>query len=324
MTTDNQSTERGSSAQSMETADASGEAPMSIVEQTMRSQGESWREISERVSKLGTSEFPHEPPKRIILFGVGSSHHAARLTGFALLRDKLRQRIPVIACPSTAIGNDVIPQKGDWAFAFSHRGGTPVTRQALKICDQVGAFTLLVCGKDAPGAREIENARMIIETVEMERVEPHTASVTGAICAVTSLLMGTKAVEEWDALRSIGNPDLDYFRIKAGEGPTAIVGEWEAEWIAREGALKFMEMARLPVRAYGSEEYFHGPRQSLGELERLWHVSLARDSRNDDLKPDYRIGVFGSTPLAWIPALVELQWLSLATAFNRGINPDSL
>jgi|GEM_PF-6386333 len=96
------------------------------------------------------------------------------------------------------------------------------------------------------------------------------------------------------------------------------------EWIAREGALKFMEMARLPVRAYGTEEYFHGPRQSLGELERLWHVSLSRDPRNDDIKPDHRIGVFGSTPLAWIPALVELQWLSLATAVNRGIDPDSL
>jgi fructoselysine-6-P-deglycase FrlB-like protein len=297
---------------------------MSIVEQTLRSQRESWREISERVSKLGTTEFPHEPAKRILLFGVGSSHHAARLTAFALLRDKLRLRVPVIACSSNSIGNDVIPQKGDWVFAFSHRGGTPVTRQALKVCDQVGAFPMLVCGKDAPGAREIESARMVLETVEMERVEPHTASVTGAICAVTSLLMGAKAVEEWDALRSIGNPDLEYFRVKAGEGPTAIVGEWEAEWIAREGALKFMEMARLPVRAYGTEEYFHGPRQSLGEYERLWHVSLAKDPRNDDLKPDYRIGVFGASPLAWIPALVELQWLALATAFNRGVDPDGL
>jgi fructoselysine-6-P-deglycase FrlB-like protein len=315
--------ERGSDAPGVDTPDST-EPTMSIVEQTMRSQRESWREISERVSKLGTTEFPHEPAKRIVLFGVGSSHHAARLTAFALLRDKLRLRVPVIACSSNSIGNDVIPQKGDWVFAFSHRGGTPVTRQALKVCDQVGAFPVLVCGKGAPGAREVESARMVLETVEMERVEPHTASVTGAICAVTSLLMGAKAVEEWDALRSIGNPDLEYFRIKAGEGPTAIVGEWEAEWIAREGALKFMEMARLPVRAYGTEEYFHGPRQSLGELERLWHVSLAKDARNDDLKPDYRIGVFGASPLAWIPALVELQWLALATAFNRGIDPDGL
>jgi len=320
---DSTAIERGTDTPSQDTTD-SNEPPMSIVEQTLRSQRESWREISERVSKLGTTEFPHEPAKRILLFGVGSSHHAARLTAFALLRDKLRLRVPVIACSSNSIGNDVIPQKGDWVFAFSHRGGTPVTRQALKVCDQVGAFPMLVCGKDAPGAREIESARMVLETVEMERVEPHTASVTGAICAVTSLLMGAKAVEEWDALRSIGNPDLEYFRVKAGEGPTAIVGEWEAEWIAREGALKFMEMARLPVRAYGTEEYFHGPRQSLGEYERLWHVSLARDPRNDDLKPDYRIGVFGASPLAWIPALVELQWLALATAFNRGVDPDGL
>ena len=31
-----------------------------------------------------------------------------------------------------------------------------------------------------------------------------------------------------------------------------------------------MEMARIPVRAFGSEEFFHGPRFSVGPKDAVW------------------------------------------------------
>lgn len=295
---------------------------MSIVEQTMRSQRDAWREISDRVSKTSAREFPMEPPKRILLFGLGSSHFAARLTAYALLRDKLR-RVPVVACSSIAIGNDVHPQKGDWVFAFSHRGNSEVTIKALELCERLGALTVLVCGKNqASASRPPEFARYILETVDVEKVEPHTAAVTGAICAVTTLLLGEKAVEEWDAVCSIGDPDIDTVRKRAGMGPKMILGEFEGEWLAREGALKIMEMARTPVQALSTEEFYHGPRFALAKGDVVWHVSVPRDPRNGEIKAPLTIGVFGASPLAWIPALVELQWLALGVALNRGIDPD--
>ncbi len=292
---------------------------MTIVERTLRGQREHWQEITERVARIPSHELPPEAPKRILLFGLGSSHFAARLTAFALMRDRSRPRIPTVACSSLGIGNEVVPTKGDWAFAFSHRGTSQATLQAIEACDRAGAFTFMVCGQ---GVQASERVRFTLPTTPLEEVEPHTASMTGAICAVTTLLIGAKAVEEWDALRSIGDPDLDVFCRRAGKGPEILLGEWEGEWLAREGALKMMEMARLPVRAFGSEEFFHGPRFSAKEEDAIWHVALAKDPRADQIRAQHRIAVIGSSPLAWVPALVELQWLALAVATNLGVDPD--
>ncbi len=289
------------------------------VERNLRAQRESWSEIAERCTSISNREFPHEPPKRLLMFGVGSSHYAARLAAYAIQRDRVRLRTPVRACTSTDIGSEVMPQKGDWVYAFTHRGTSAATRQALEICERNGAFPIAVCGK---GATPPEVARLVLETVELETVEPHTISVTGAVCAVTSQILGPKCVEEWDALKFLPSPDLELLRRRAGQGPSVILGEHEGEWLAREGALKLMEMAKLPVRAFSSEEYFHGPHFSELPNSPIWHVSTQKDPRQEEIQAAYRISVSGGSPLAWVPALLELQWLALAVALNRDINPD--
>ncbi|MBC7385835.1 MAG: hypothetical protein H7301_06705 [Cryobacterium sp.] len=295
------------------------EAAMTVVEETMRTQKDYWREISQRVASLESREFPHGGPKRIIFFGLGSSYIAAKLCQLTLKRDRTRKRVPVIVCPSTHVGIDAQPTKGDWVFAFTHRASGGPTIQALELADRLGAFTVQV---SAQGVAQHPAAHYLLPTTPLERVEPHTAAVTGAICAVTSLLLGDKCVEEWEALTSLPTPSLDLCRRRAGSGPVVLIGEWEGEWLAREGALKLMEMARLPVRAFGSEEYFHGPMFSNKEGDSIWHISLPKDPRNEDIRPTHQIGVFGSSPLAWMPALLELQWMALATALNLGVNPD--
>ncbi|MDR3608311.1 MAG: hypothetical protein P4M08_13150 [Oligoflexia bacterium] len=299
------------------------EAVISEVENALREQRESWKEVSERVAALSSREFPPEQPKRILLFGVGSSHFAARLTSFALTRAKDRVRVPAVACSSMGVGVEVIPQRGDWAVGFSHRGQTAATLRALETCDRAGAFTILVAAAEASKATELESVRYHLPTCRLERTEPHTISMTSAICAVTTLFLGAKAVEEWDALRSIGDPNLEVLRSRAGMGPSILLGEWEGEWLARETSLKLLEMARLPTRAYSSEEFFHGPRAALTPEDTIWHVSHGKDLRNADIRSAYRVDIRGSTPLAWMPSLVELQWLSLAVALNRGVNPDT-
>lgn len=300
---------------------------MSQVEDTLRAQREIWREVYERVSMISSHELPPEAPGRILLFGIGSSHFAAKLTGFSLIRAKGtgRFRVPVVSCSSLAIQHEVIPRHGDFAFGFTHRGRTAATRQALDACARAGAFTLLVAGQGLRDLAADESIRFYLPTSPMEKVEVHTMSVSAAVCAVTTLLLGGSATEEWDAVRSIGDPNLDVLRSRVGQGPSVLVGEWEGEWLAREGALKLMEMARLAARAFGSEEFFHGPQRSVPPELPLWHVSMDDDSRNEDIariRPAYRVDVRGRTPMAWVPALVELQWLSLAVALNRGMDPD--
>jgi fructoselysine-6-P-deglycase FrlB-like protein len=299
------------------------ESVQSGVEAALRSQRDAWKEVSEATLQITNRELPTERPKRIVLCGVGSSLHAAKLTAYTLVRDKLRERVPVIACSSMVIGTEVIPTKGDWVFGFSHRGRTAATRKALEVCDRAGAFTILVAAKNV---EQDEFTRFLLPTIELEKVEPHTVSLTSAVCAVTTLLLGTKAAEEWEALRSIGDPSLETVQARAGKGPTLLIGEWEGEWLAREGALKLMEMARLPVRAFGSEEFFHGPQFSRTDDDTIWYIHHPKDARANEAlleHPKHRISIFGASPLAWVPALVELQWLALGTAVNRGVNPDA-
>src|SRR6478752_1931096 len=105
---------------------------MSQVEDALRAQRDVWREVAERVAGNSRQDFPPEAPKRILLFGIGSSHFSARLTGFSLIRAKGKARAPVVACSSLDIGHEVKPGRGDWAFGFSHRGKTPGTLKALE------------------------------------------------------------------------------------------------------------------------------------------------------------------------------------------------
>jgi len=295
---------------------------MSEVENALRSQRDIWKEVSERVVGISSREFPPEPPKRVLVFGIGSSHFAAKLTGYSLMRARDQLRIPVISSSSLAVGSEIAPQKGDWAFGLSHRGKTPATLKGLELADKAGAFTLLVGAQGLDHVESLPYVKYYLPTCPPEKCEPHTVSVSSAICAVTTLMLGLRAVEEWDALRSIGDPHLELLRSRAGEGPSILLGEWEGEWLAREGALKLMEMASLPVRAFSSEEFFHGPKMSVRDDEPIWHVSLAKDVRNKDIRSAYRVDVRGGSPMSWMPALVELQWLSLAVALNRGMNPD--
>ena len=295
--------------------------PQSGVERTLRSQRDVWRDVVARTSQYGARDLPREAPKRIFMFGVGSSHFAAKLCGYAVLRDKTRVRIPVITCTSQQMGREFFPTRGDWAFGFTHRGQSTSTLQALEMCRREGAFTVLVAGKGVVLGSEYQD--LTLTTCPQEVVEPHTVAVTSAICAVTTLLLPARAAEEWDALTSVGEPSLELLCRRAGLGPDVIVGEWEGQWLAREGALKLMEMARLPVRSFGSEEFFHGPRYSLAGG--IWHVRMPEDTRIDDLmklRPAHTIDIYGGSPLAWVPALIELQWLALAVALNRGVNPD--
>lgn len=295
---------------------------MTQVEQNLRAQRDHWIDISRRVAEIESREFPHEGPKRILLFGIGSSFLAAKLCQLTLKRDRTRKRVPVIVCPSTHVGVDAVPMRGDWVFAFTHRGRPSPTLDALLLSDKFGAFTVQVSAQGTPLA---PGAQYLLETSPLEVIEPHTFAVTGAICAVTSLLLGQKAIEEWDALTSIPSPNLDQMREIAGTGPDVILGEWEGEYLAREGALKLMEMARIPVRAFGSEEFFHGPLHSVDLTKtKIWHVEVPKDPRSAQMKAAHTISIFGSSPLAWVPALMELQWLALATALNRGVDPDLL
>lgn len=295
---------------------------MSIVEETLRAQKEVLAEITQRVASL-RDKLPKQPPKRVLLFGLGSSHYVARLVAHTLLRGKSRPEFQLVPCTALGIGTEVFPQAGDWAIGFSHRGKNKPTLASLQMCKEAGAFTMFVAAK---GAADPSKVDLLVEAGPLERAEPHSHAITGAVCAATTLFMGDEAKAEWLSFCAQKDPDLVQCRETVGDGPTVILGEHVAEWVAKEGALKFIEMARHPVRAYGTEEFFHGTSWGIKPEDRVWHVALPNDGRAKDIPGEARVtrtlAIQGASPLAWMPAMIELQWLGLALALNKGEDPD--
>jgi fructoselysine-6-P-deglycase FrlB-like protein len=302
---------------------------MSFVEEALRSQRKTLREIAQGIVKEGVSQnLPPQPPKRIILIGVGSSLFSAHLSGLTLMREQLRKpiqvQIPIISCSSVDIGLKVIPARGDWVFGLSHRGRTEVTLRALEVSSEAGAFTVLVTARDVVAAPFV---RFTLPTSSLEKCEPHTVGMTSAICATTTFILGSPMADQWSALTRQSDPNLEVLQKDVEKGPTVLLGEWEGEWIAREISLKLTEMAQLRVPAYGTEEFFHGPQvlsKSLGEQEKIWYVPVPGDQRSSQVKDSYRTKGGKNHSISWVSALIDLQWRVLAVALNLGKNPDGI
>jgi glucosamine 6-phosphate synthetase-like amidotransferase/phosphosugar isomerase protein len=304
---------------------------MSFVHEALLSQRQVWRQVVQEIGSGGLAEsLPARSPKRILIFGVGSSFFAAKLSAFTLVRETRAQKgkdeVFIHACSSVSIGVDVFPRKGDWVFGLSHRGRTPVTARALEVCKKAGAFTVWVTAK---GGQAHPSANLTLSTSELEKCEPHTIGMTSAICAVTLLLSSSRTIENWMSLSENPDPDLKVLQAQPISIPSLLIGEWEGEWIAREIRLKLIEMARVRAIVFGSEEFFHGPQlYSQNEPNKcmvsdpIWYLSTPDDLRSRDFPRARHFKISREHSLAWVPSLVELQWLSLVVALNQGRNPD--
>lgn len=275
---------------------------MSIVEETLHLQRAA---LKETASRAAAAKAPPKAPRRVLLFGLGSSRHAAHLTAETLLSAGCTTELR--PCSPLAIGHDVVAERGDLAIGFSHRGTNKMVHAALDACKKAGASVALISAEGTGGT---------ISSGPLERCEPHTVAVTGAVCAATSWI--TRRAELWAPVY-----DREEKRYELSDAPTVLLGERAGEWVAREAALKLMEMAHWPTRVYGSEEFFHGPSWIIKPEDRVWHVATPGDARTTEIKAARRITAdVVDGPVGWANALIELQWLALALALKRGVDPD--
>ena len=121
------------------------------------------------------------PRHRIVLLGIGSSHHAAQI-GEYFLRHFNRA--------STAIAEQSFEQvhyprgfhPNDIAIFLSHRGTNNHTMQAMTAARTAGAFTLGICCD--PPSPDMLGADFAIPTCELETCFVHTKAYTTALAAL--------------------------------------------------------------------------------------------------------------------------------------------
>lgn len=304
---------------------------LSKVEETLRAQRGDWTEIARRT--MAADALPLMRPHRIFLHGIGSSESAAVISRLCLRTwgEYVRGawgNVPIFARSSVRLFEERTPAPNDWVFAFSHRGGTEETRLAQKRAADCGAscfwITTQELGEDVVNDLPGVGSGFWIGAGKREICEPHTRALTDAIVVATTLLGGKEILERWEALSSLPNPDLERLQKRVGKGPRLVLGVGSDVALSREGALKLMEMARLPVRSFEWTEYHHGPWMSemtkgkttrdLGETD-VWQVGEAAFTA----RLPRALSFTDSDP---IQRLVELQWASLAVALNLGVDPD--
>lgn len=265
--------------------------------------------------------------KRLFFVGIGTSFHAAQIACCLWRRHVSAQAQAVHSFDFVRLPQPVA--SGDVVVLISHRGTKSFTVQAAASARRAGAVTVAITGK---GSFWEESITHRLESSEMEDSGVFTKSMTSTMA--------------WIA-RWIGNSSLlDGLRqacAKFEEGPSfpavvpgtdiVLLGDLEREWVAREISLKIQEAAYFPARAFGLEEFLHGPRVSVGAKSRVVAFSAAAEPRwqavRDYLRivevPLLEVSAEGIAPsAAWLWQLFWGQRLTLDICRNAGVDPDAM
>jgi glucosamine 6-phosphate synthetase-like amidotransferase/phosphosugar isomerase protein len=195
--------------------------------------------------------------KKITLVGVGTNYHAAQITSW--LWNLAGLTTSAVHSFDFVMGRSPL-HRGDWGIFLSHRGSKSYTVQAEKMARKDGARTAILTGRKSPWY----GTSCRIETGPMEDTGAFTQSLTTTLAWLMrwpsrpSLLSPFRGLEKnlsWGPRFPRLNPKTDII----------FVGDSVREWVAHEIALKVQETSYLPARAFGLEEFLHGPQLSTSQ-----------------------------------------------------------
>ncbi len=265
--------------------------------------------------------------KRIFFIGIGTSYYAAQIAKC------LWQQFVSADCQAIHSYDFVREpqpiQSGEVAVLFSHTGLKSFTLDAARLASQKGIVTIGITCKNSPWK---DGLTYHLETCERENIGAFTKSLTSALAWIIRWINAPGLTK--DILRA---------RDQLKEGPVfpqvtratdlILVGNLVGEWVAREIALKLQEAAYVKARAFGLEEFLHGPRISADKhsivvafptpTEPRWNVCRAylKTIRVPILevtnKPSQPPGTW------WLRQLFWGQRLTLDVCRQLGANPDT-
>lgn len=264
--------------------------------------------------------------RRITFVGIGTNYHAARIAQWLW-----RKRVSAEAYAVPSFDFVRMPQpvgRGDVVVVLSHRGTKSFTVESAAAARRAGAVTVGITGRASP----LKPLTHRIESCEMEDTGAFTKSLTTTLGWI---------------VRWMGDPELESGlgkacgRLMAGpafprlrpDTDVVLVGDLGREWVAREIALKLEEAAYLRARAFGLEEFLHGPRISVGTGSLVVAFTDRREPRWKTLR-DYLRTVEvplheydgGGLPaeVSWLSQLFWGQRLALEACRQLGVDPDDL
>jgi glucosamine--fructose-6-phosphate aminotransferase (isomerizing) len=300
--------------------------------------------------------------ERIILAGIGTSHHAS-LVGEHLMRAYGGgPDVRAVHSFDLALYGPELSQD-DCVVAVSHRGAKRYTALALRQAREVGCQTALLTGE---GESSEDRAGAVFHTVEQEKSSAHTVSFTSAV-AVLALLAGRLGYHRTGSatlpegllreelpealLAALGKEEevAALAREHVGRRRIWLVGGGPSAVTAQETALKIKETSYLQAEGMPTETMLHGPFQCV-EADDVFVLIVPSGAAKErtlevaDIAEEVGVPylIFGDDttetptaaagvvrvpevpePFSALTCLIPLQLFAYYLALARGTNPDS-
>lgn len=264
----------------------------------------------------------------VLLAARGSSDHAALYARYLI---EIHLQIPVVlAAPSvlTRYGKRV-RYRNCLAIGISQSGSAPDVSEVLAAVREDGHFTLGLT--NVPGSRLDNVAEHSLHLdVGDERSVAATKTYTASLLAllqIVKVLSGDRQPiqlpdRKWcDSARSAAE---SHARLLVSAEPTFCLGRGYGFSTANETALKLMECALIPCKAYSTADFEHGPKA----LADSGSAIIAFDALSEGLVKQGGVVLQAPTPQGVAEELLPIwqvvygQWLALACARLRGEDPD--
>jgi glutamine---fructose-6-phosphate transaminase (isomerizing) len=298
-----------------------------LMEHEIEEQPSVLRRGAENYPKQLESIFSGRQFDMVLIAARGSSDNAALFARYLI---EVHLGIPVVlAAPSVITTYDAhLRYPPCLAIGISQSGAAPDVAEVLRFLRLTGHTTLGIT--NTPASRIVHEA------------EFHLLLEAGAECSVAATKTYTASLLAlYEVVRALGgdlprpalpNPEWLYLARDAAYemsgpvvrcNPVFALGRGYAFSSAHETALKLMECALIPCKAYSTADFQHGPKALAGHGSAA--ISFSGDlpelqSYGCEVLPAPDPGV--DSRIAPLFQAIFGQWLALSCARARGLNPD--
>lgn len=308
---------------------------------------EGWEATESAASLIGNA-------KRIFLFGIGTSFHAAQV-GAWLLRATGRDARAVMSFDVAHYPENIGIRSDDAVIVMAHSGVKTFSKVAMQTAIDAGATVISIGSLTA----EHPGSQLVLRTTEREKSAAFTSSHLTAmtvLAQIATALGGNGVTGFRDALTQLPDQVREILSRQDQVLPIAkeavnrqvyAIGAGPNELTATELVIKAREAAYGDVDALASEQFLHGPliatepddlavvihvpgaaAQRVGEIARvidaigtkLWIVGQPVAEISAAM-----VFTLPETPELISPllAVVPMQLLAYQMAVEKGINPDT-
>lgn len=264
----------------------------------------------------------------VLLAARGSSDHAALYARYLI---EIQLQIPVVLVAPSVLTryHSKVRYPKALVIGISQSGAAPDVIEVLGYAAEAGHTTLAITNTEASLLHR--EARMgLLLGVDKEKSVAATKTYTASLLALYHVARALGGALPAPVLP--GSPWLEQCRAQAladaealcEVNPIFVLGRGYAFATAHETALKLMECALIPAKAYSTADFEHGPK-ALATSE---SAIVAYGKVNPHLEQQgariFQSPVPRAVPEEMLPIWQILygQWLALAAARLRGHDPD--